>query len=186
MKDLIDKTKKIARMAGQTQYSLSRLAKRISRISFFLAWIIIGMIATVGVAYFTPYEFSDPIIAPLIAIGAAILAILMRVSRIALRTTEYRVTETQYGRICQDADMLLIKMRGGDLSRAAAITELEKLNGYLYDLITRTTPVPHRILRRAGKAYDRGHPEYRDYAEQPESTDFLRAAAPRPSDGRKG
>lgn len=185
MKDLIDKTKAIARMAGQTEYAQARLAKRFSRLNFLIAWIIIGMTASVGISHFAPYGYTDPAIAAFVALGAAALGIILRVSGITARTTGHRVAETQYSRVRRDADMLILKMRGGDLSRAETLSTVENLNTTLCDLIARTTPVSNRMLRRAGKKFDKANPEIRHTLPEMEPSDFLRAAAPNTGAGRK-
>lgn len=185
MKDLIDKTKEIARRSGITEQALYRLSRRYSRVNFLLAWIIIAMTATVGGSYFSPYEFSDPVIAPAIALGAVLLGIMVRFSRITLRSTEYRIAEVQFSRIRWEADFLLVKMRGGDVSRAEGLAELEKLDGALCDLIAKINPIPKGVLHRSGKYFDRRNPELRYAQDFQDSSDFIRAAAPRTGAGRR-
>lgn len=185
MKDLIDKTKAIARRAGITELAFYRLSKKYSRNNFLLAWIIIAMTATVGGSYFSPYEFTSPLIAPAIALAAATLGIMIRISRITMRSIECRTAEVQFSRIRWEADFLLVKMRGGDLTRSEGITELEKLNTGLYDLTSKTNSIPNRLLRRAGKVFDRRNPELRHSEEFHDPSDFLRAAAPRTGAGRR-
>ncbi len=185
MKDLIDKTKAITRMAGITEQAFYRLSKRYSRINFLLAWIIIAMTATVGGSYFSPYEFSHPLILPAIALAAATLGIMIRISRITVRSIECRTAEVQFSRIRWEADFLLVKMRGGDLTRSEGITELEKLNTGLYDLTSKTNSIPNRFLRRAGKVFDRRNPELRHSEEFCEPSEFLRSAAPKTGAGRR-
>ena len=172
-------------MAGQTEYAQARLAKRFSRLNFLIAWIIIGMTASVGISHFAPYGYTDPAIAAFVALGAAALGFILRVSGSTSRTVSHRVVETQYSRIRRDADMLLLKMRGGDLSRAEALSAVENLNTTLCDLIARTSPVSNRMLRRAGKKFDKGNPEIRHTLPEMEPSDFLRAAAPNTGAGRK-
>lgn len=176
MKDLIDKTKAVARRAGITERAFYRLSKRYSRSSFLLAWIIIAMTATVGGSYFSPYEFTDPLITPALALGAALLGIMVRISRVTLRSTEHRIAEVQFSRIRWEADFLLVQLRGGDLSRAEALSRLEKLDSALCDLIARIRPLPNRLLHRAGKYFDRRNPEYRYIEEFQDSPDFIRVA----------
>lgn len=172
-------------MAGITEQAFYRLSKRYSRINFLLAWIIIAMTATVGGSYFSPYEFSHPLILPAIALAAAALGVMIRISRITVRSIEYRTAEVQFSRIRWEADFLLVKMRGGDLTRSEGITELEKLNTGLYDLTSKTNSIPNRLLRRAGKVFDRRNPELRHSEEFHDPSDFLRAAAPRTGAGRR-
>jgi len=185
MKDLIDKTQAIARMAGQMEYAQARRAKRFSRAGFFLAWIIIGMTASVGVSHFAPYGYADPAIAAFVALGAAALGIIVRVSGSTSQTISLRVAETQFSRVRREADMLLLKMRGGDLSRAEALALVENLNTTLYDLIARTAPVSNRLLRRSGKAFDKTNLVMHYEPPKIEPSDFLRAAAPTTGSGRK-
>ena len=185
MKDLIDKTRAIARMAGQMEFAQARLAKRFSRLNFLLAWIVIGMTASVGASHFAPYGYSDPAVAAFVALGAAVLGIMVRVSGITARTTGHRVAETRFSSVRRESDMLLLKMRGGDLSRAEALAAVENLNTTLCDLISRTAPVSNRVLRRAGKKFDKANPDVRHALPEMEPSDFLRAAAPQTGAGRK-
>ncbi len=184
MKDLIDRTKTIVRRAGITELAFTRLSKRYSRNSFLLAWIIIAMTATVGGSYFSPYEFTEPLIVPAIALGAALLGIMARISRVSLRSTEYRIAAVQFSRLRWEGDFLLVQLRGGDLSRAEALSKLEKIDSALCDLIAKINPLPDRLLRRSGKRFDRRNPEFRYTEDFNDSSEFIRAA-PRTGAGRQ-
>lgn len=179
MKDIIDKTKKMARMAGQTEQVQYLLAKRLSRINFLLSWLAIGMITAVGASFFTPYEFSDPIISAFVALGAALLILLVRVSRLNIRTSGHLFTGNLYGRIYQETDILLVKMQGGDISRSESLIQLEKLNTTLCDLIAKTAVAPNKFYRRSAKRFNKAHPELKCLTEVREPSEFLRSPAPR-------
>lgn len=185
MKDIIDKTKKIVRLAGHTEQAQYTCSKRLSRANFCLSWIAIGMTITVGASFFTPYEFSDPRITAFVSLGAGVLILLVRAARLSLRSAEHLITGNLYARILQDGDILLLKMQGGDLSRAQSLIELETLNASLCDLILKTIPAPHRVFRKSAKKFDRSHPELKCFTEVREPNEFLRAPAPQTSIKRK-
>lgn len=184
MKDLIEKTNSVAKLAGQTEIAHARRAGHFSRISFLLSWTVIIATASLGAAYFAPYQFSDPLYAALTAIAAAFLGLLIRVSRITCRSGEHRTAQLLFRRIRYDADMLLLKIRGGDISRAETITHIEALSASLCDLLSRTVSVSDKKIKRAGRAFDRRHPEYREILTLQDTSEFIRVAAPKTGAGR--
>jgi hypothetical protein len=161
MNDLTERANKYARGAGRTQEGHYIRAKRDERVSNWIGWSSAGLSAAVGTSIFAQWVHSDPIPFGLAAILAATLTAVQRTSKLAERAEAHRVAGTEYGRLRRRADMLQLRLKGGDISREAAMSELDTFGERLSDLAKKSRVLPDATYKRAKRLFDKDHEEYK-------------------------
>jgi hypothetical protein len=66
----------------------------------------------------------------------------------------------EYGRLRRQADMLRLRIEGGDITREAALLQLDLFGEKLSDLAKEARVLPDGIYKRAAHQFDKTHSEY--------------------------
>lgn len=160
MDDLIARAKKYARGAGQTQEAQRRAAEKVERLSRWISWVSVVLSAVVGTSIFVEWIKRYPIQFGLAAITAAVLGALQRTSKLEERAEDHRVVAAEYGSLRRRADMLRLRLEGGDVTREMGLAELDQIGEDLSILAKKARPLPDRIYKPAKKSFEETHREY--------------------------
>lgn len=160
MDDLIARSLKYAISAGRTGKGQYDAAERADALSRWLSWSSVALGAIVGTSLFAEWAARYPVPLGLAALTAAAATALQRTSKLDERAEEHRVAGAEYGRLRRRADMLRLRIAGGDVSREEGLVELDRLGEELSELAKRTRSLPESIYRSARAAFDRTHKEY--------------------------
>ena len=160
MDDLIARTNKYAKGAGQTQEGQRRAAERDERRSQWLSWLSAALSAVVGTSIFAQWVQKNPIPFGLAAIAAASLSAVQRTAKLDERAEAHRVASAEYGGLRRRADMLRLRLEGGDVTREMGLLELEQIGKGLSELAKKVRTLPDSIYKRAKKAFKNSHSEY--------------------------
>lgn len=160
MDDLIARANKYAKGAGQTQEGQRSAAEKHERFSRWLSWVSTALSAVVGTSIFTDWVQTSPISFGLAAIVAAVLSAVQRTSRLDDRAEAHRVAGAEYGGLRRRADMLRLRLEGGDVTREKGLVELEQIGKDLSELAKKTRTLPESIYKPATEAFKKSHPEY--------------------------
>lgn len=161
MNDLIARAKKYAIGAGRIGQGQYDAAEKENRLSRWLSWTSIALSAVVGTSIFAEWaEGTYRVPLGLAAIIAAASSALQRTSKLDERADAHRVAGAKYGRIRRRADMLRVRLIGGDISREAGLLELDGIGEDLSKLAAEARSLPYDVYRAAVEAFDQTHPEY--------------------------
>lgn len=170
MNDLIARANKYARSSGRTGQGQYRAAEKDERLGRILSWTSTTLTAIVGTSIFTQWVQNYPIPLGLAAIIAAALTAVHTTSKLEQRAEVHRNAGAEYGRLRRRADMLRLRLHGGDLSRAEGLAELDQIGEGLSEQAGKTRALPDQIYKPASDAFDAAHPEYADIAPAPAGT----------------
>lgn len=160
MEDLIARANKYARSAGRTGHGQYRAATGSDRLSRRLTWLSAALSAIVGTSIFADWVQTYPIPFGLAAILAAALSAVQRTSKLDERAEVHRIGGAEYGRLRRRADMLRLRLEGGDVTREMGLAELDQIGEDLSELAKRTRALSDNIYKRAADDFDADHPEY--------------------------
>lgn len=158
--DLINRVNKYALGAGRTQEGQYDGAKRDERMANWLGWTSALLSAAVGTSIFAQWANKFPIPLGMAAIVAAALAAIQRTAKLAERADAHRLAGAEYGRLRRRADMLRLRIEGGDIQRQAALQQLDSIGEKLSDLAKKARVLDSRVYDRAKDRFDREHQEY--------------------------
>ncbi|MBI5291070.1 MAG: SLATT domain-containing protein [Chloroflexi bacterium] len=160
MDDLIARANKYATSAGRTGEGQYRAAEKDERSARWLGWVSTALSAVVGASIFAQWVQAYPLPFGLAAIVAAALTAVQRTSKLDERAEAHRVAGAEYGRLRRRADMLRLRLEGGDVKRAMGLVELEQIGEDLSELAKKTRALPDSIYEPAAKKFNEKHPEY--------------------------
>ena len=160
MDDLLERCQKYGRSAGRTGEGQRQAAVAAAKASHTLGWSSVALSAVVGTALVSDMAAQYPVYIGLLSIGAAVLGALQQKSKLSERAEQYRKAAAQYGAIRRKADMLCLKIRGGDISRAEGLRKLDEIGSQLSKLAERAMALDDRIYDRSKAKFDREHVEY--------------------------
>ena len=160
MDDLIARANKYAISAGRTGEGQYRAAERNERRGQWLSWTSTVLGAVVGTSIFAEWVETYPIQVGVAAIVAAALSAVQRASKLDERADTHRVAGAEYGRLRRRADMLRLRLEGGDVTREMGLAELEKIGEDLSELARKMRALPDSIYKPAAATFDKTHPEY--------------------------
>lgn len=160
MNDLIERATKYARGAGRTGLGHYDAAHRTASRAKWLIGTNVVLSATVGTAVFSQLVNDWPIVTGVVALTAAALGALQANSELADRSARHRVAGARYGALRRRADMLSLKLKGGDIQRDQALAELDVLGTELSKLAEESLSLPDGIYYSAKAKFDRDHLEY--------------------------
>ena len=160
MDDLIARANKYATSAGRTGEGQYRAAENSERLARWLGWTSTVLGAVVGTSIFAKWVETYPVPVGIAALVAAALSAVQHTSKLDERAEAHRVAGSEYGRLRRRADMLRLRLEGGDVNREMGLAELEKLGEDLSELAKTTRAVPDRIYQPAARTFDKEHPAY--------------------------
>lgn len=160
MHDLIARANKYAKSAGRTGAGQYRAAQSNERLSQWLIWVSTALTAVVGTSIFKGWAATWTIAFGVTAIIAAALGAMQRMSKLDERAVKHKVAGAEYGRLRRRADLLRLRLEGGDVDRMTGLAELEKLGEDLSALAMQMRALPDRIYDPAAAEFDSTHPEY--------------------------
>ncbi len=161
MEDLIARAKKYAKGAGLIQEGQRMAAERNERLARWLGWVSTALSAIVGTSIFASWAKGDcSYVFGFLAIVAATLSAMQRTSKLDARANDHRVAGAEYGGFRRRADMLRLRLEGGDVTRANGLAELEQIGKELSGLAKKTRTLPRSIYELAETSFKKSHPEY--------------------------
>ena len=170
MDDLIARANKYAISAGRTGEGQYRAAERSERLARWLSWTSTVLGAVVGTSIFADLVGSYRITFGLAAIAAAAMSAVQQTSKLDERAEAHRIAGAEYGRLRRHADMLRLRLEGGDANRETGLAELEQIGEDLSGLARKFRAVPDHIYNRAVETFDEMHPTYSKPVKKPAPT----------------
>jgi hypothetical protein len=125
-----------------------------------LSWVSTALSAVAGTSIFAQWAQTNPIPFGLAAIVAAALSTLQRTSKLDERAEAHRVAGAEYGSLRRRADLLRLRIKGGDVTREKGLVELGQIGKDLSELAKKTRMLPDRIYQPAAGMFEKTHPEY--------------------------
>jgi 8-oxo-dGTP pyrophosphatase MutT (NUDIX family) len=99
-------------------------------------------------------------VAGLVALVAAALAAVQQTSKLDQRAEAHRKAGAKYGDLRRRADMLRLRLEGGDLNRVEGLVELDELGKLFSALGQEVLTIPERTYERAKERFRKTHDEY--------------------------
>src|SRR5579859_3328793 len=162
MNDLIVRAKKYAQGAGRIQEGQYARARRDERFARWIGWMSAALSGIVGtsISIFAQWVQKNHIVLGLLSIIAATFSTVQRTAKLAERAEAHRLAGTEYGRLRRQLDMLRVRLEGGDITREAALLQLDHFGEKLSDAAREARVLPDGIYARAVREFDKRHPEY--------------------------
>lgn len=164
MEDLLQRARKYSRGAGVTQTGHYDAAHKKGFYHRLLGASSVVLSTLVGGSIFVRYGDAWPTITAVLALISAVVGSLSTATKFGEEAEKHRVAGANYGDIRRCADMLMLKINGGDIGRDEALVELESIGKRMSNLAKESISLPDSIYFPAKKKFDEQHGQRRQPA----------------------